>query len=422
MVQLTEAPAEPAAARGGRAGGFLAGQRVLIVSGRDVLHPQAGAPERYLYEIARRWVAWGADVTWAAGRPAGASAGEPMAGITVLRLGGRLGTYPATLAFLLRRGRRFDAVVDGAGRVLLPAAAGWSTPVVRVVFGGSPRGDPDRFPAAALRRLQARWRYGHRPVVALSASSRHALRRQLRLRGPIHVVPAGTAAVPGEIGYREVDPTIVVIAPPAREHRLDGLLGVLAGVVEQVPRLQVEVIGAGPEQARLRRQADEAGLAATVTVHGPQTEPVRQAWLAGAWLTVSVAVADSCGGTVLEAAAWGVPCVGLSGSGSCDFVLPGQTGTLVDSLPDLGPALVDQLTRLADGGYARTVGAACRAWAGCFRWERSAALLARVVAGQRPATAGSARATASDPSRNISPRRWNPAYRTVTEPAGSPPG
>ena len=52
------------------------GMRVLVLNWRDVRHPQAGGAEQYMHQIARRWVAAGAHVTWFTARPGGQQAVE----------------------------------------------------------------------------------------------------------------------------------------------------------------------------------------------------------------------------------------------------------------------------------------------------------------------------------------------------------
>ena len=42
--------------------------RSLVLNWRDVRHPQAGGAEQYMHQIARRWVAAGAHVTWLTAR------------------------------------------------------------------------------------------------------------------------------------------------------------------------------------------------------------------------------------------------------------------------------------------------------------------------------------------------------------------
>jgi hypothetical protein len=50
--------------------------------------------------------------------------------------------------------------------------------------------------------------YGERPVVAVSPSTRIAIRRQLRLRGPIYVVPNGLEPLPPSRVPRSPAPSI----------------------------------------------------------------------------------------------------------------------------------------------------------------------------------------------------------------------
>lgn len=265
--------------------------RVLVVSRHDVEHPLAGEIERYLHQITLRWAAWGTRVTWLTTRTDAMPAAEVVDGVEVRRAAGAAGIY-RRLA-----GGRFDAVVDALGLALVGR-----TPVVRVAHA---RSTPDRK------------RAGRQPVVALSTTAAHELRRRHRLQGPIFVVPPGATAQP-----RAANTCVAVVAPPA-EH-------VLRAVAERL----------------------------------------------------GVAVIDGHGGAVLDAAARGVPCVGVATQGIRDFVRDGRTGWLVDSTEELGAALAQARARLADDGYARQVAEQCQAWAGLFRWERSARLLAGVVAGR----------------------------------------
>ncbi|HYQ62150.1 glycosyltransferase, partial [Actinophytocola sp.] len=184
-------------------------------------------------------------------------------------------------------------------------------------------------------------------------------------------VPPGTDPVPGQAGRRAGDPTVVVVAPFQAEQRLDVLLDVLGSVAAHVPGLRVEIVGDGPEPPRVAR--------GTVTVHSGRAADDA---LRRAWVTASAAETGVHGCAVLEAAARGVPCVGLDVVGIRDLVRSGRTGWLAESTGDLGATMVTALTRLADADHASWVARQCQAWAGVFRWERSARLMASVVAGQ----------------------------------------
>jgi hypothetical protein len=171
--------------------GRLAGCRVLIVNRRDIGQPGAGDEEWYLHEIALRWVGWGTRVTWAATRPPGTAARDVIDGVEIVRSAGR---YPR---------RRFDAVVDGTGRLPI---MGRRVPVVRVVH----------------RAPVARWRGGGGAIAVPSPATRHELRRG-GYRGPIFVVPPGATPAP--------ESTVPVPNRPAQVIRWERSAALLAGIV-----------------------------------------------------------------------------------------------------------------------------------------------------------------------------------------------
>lgn len=338
----------------------LDGRRVLIVSRHDIAHPRAGEIEHYLHQVALRWAAWGTSVTWLATGTRTMAASEVIDGVEVRRAGSASGACSR----LARAGHWFDAVVDAFDGVgcLLPALTGRKTPVVRLTH---------RLPAPDGRRiaLESRPR-PEQPVVALSMTVAHELRRRHRLPSPIFVAPPGALSLPAQTGRRAADPTVAVLA----DQRADALLDALLAVAARIPALRLEIVGDHPE---LVTRARSAGL--TPTVHSARSE---DAVLRRAWVTVSTGETDLHGCAVLSAAARGVPTIGLTTPGIRDFVRPGRTGRLVDSAEDLAPALENALTWLADDDHARDTARQCQAWAGAFGWERSARLLAGVVASQ----------------------------------------
>jgi hypothetical protein len=161
--------------------------------------------------------------------------------------------------------------------------------------------------------------------------------------------------------------------------RIDVLIGEIAEATTRIPNLRAEIVGEGPERSRLEQIVLDLGLYSNVTFHGHQPDRIRDALLDRAWLTMSASDAEGWGCSVIEAAARGVPCLALRTPGIRDSVIEGKTGWLVDSARDLGVELMERLAELGDVATRSQYSAACRKWARCFNWDRSAELLAGVL-------------------------------------------
>ncbi|MFK0040899.1 glycosyltransferase family 4 protein [Paenarthrobacter sp. NPDC090517] len=364
----------------------LAGKRVLVLNWRDISHSQAGGAEQYMHEISRRWVRSGVAVTWFTGRDAGQATGDNIDGIRIIRSGGPLSLYGQAALKLLRSRDRFDAVVDCQNGIpfFSPLFLPRDIPIVQLVHHVHQHQFRTRFspPMAAFGRFLekngAKAIYGKRSIVAVSPSTRLELRK-LGFPGPIHVVPNGTIDVPQAVGPRDPEPTLTVVSRLVPHKRLDLLLGEFAIAARSVPRLRLEIVGDGPERSRLQQLAMDLGLDDVVTFHGYQPNAVRDSLLNRAWLTASTSASEGWGCSVIEAAAWGVPCLALRVPGIRDSVVEERTGWLADTPKQFGVALVKALKTLADPEVARDIAAECQNWARCFTWERSATLLAGVL-------------------------------------------
>lgn len=365
----------------------LAGRRILVLNWRDTRHPDAGGAEQYVHRIASRWVAAGADVTWFTARPAGHAARDTIDGIRVVRAGGELSLYLHAAARLLRAGDDFDAVVDCQNGIpfFAPLFVRPTTPVVQVVH----HVHQDQFEAHYPRTVAAVGRflegplsrrvYRDRAVVAVSPSTREQIRRRLGFTGPIHIVPNGSTYVPTLSGPRDPDPTITIVTRLVAHKRVDLLLQHIRTVTDRIPRLRVNIVGDGPERQRLQGLVTDLGLHPTVTFHGYLSAESRDAMLSRAWVTTSTSAAEGWGCSIIEAAAWGVPCVALDVVGVRDAIVDGRTGRLVQPGEDFAGALTGVIRELADEAHATKTASACQDWARRFSWDRSAELLAGVL-------------------------------------------
>lgn len=383
----------------------FAGRRVAVLNWKDPWHPDAGGAEVYAWRLARDLAGAGAQVTFVTARPAGMPAGEVRDGIEIVRIGGRWSVYARVLGWLLRRRRRFDAIVDCQNGIpfFSPVVLPRSVPVVCVIhhvhdrqfrlyfgpiigrFGGWLEG-------SVARRV-----YRDGVTVAVSPSTTQALRDRLHWTAPVVVIPNGadvpTASAPGGAtatasSSRAARARLVCVGRVTRHKRVNLVLDAVNRLLSSRSDLHLDIVGGGPDVDLIRRQVIDRGLADHVTVHGYLPAAERNVLVDAAWLHVSGSWGEGWGLVVLEAAAAGLPTIAFDVDGLRDAVRPGQTGWLVDEGTDpagnLAHVLDRALDELADPANAALMAAACRRWSESFRWadsgERVRAVLADLLA------------------------------------------
>ncbi|ACY99522.1 glycosyltransferase family 4 protein [Thermomonospora curvata] len=363
--------------------------RVAVVNWRDPWHPAAGGAERYAWEVARRLAAAGMDVRYVTARAPGQRRRQEAEGVPIVRLGGRFTVYPLVLLWMLAHRRRFDAVLDCQNGI--PFFTPWvlprRVPVFCVVHHVHTEQFGMYFPPwlARLGRLLegpvARRTYRRHACVAVSPSTRHAMRERLRWDGPIHLVPNGLTMPPEgppEPARGLGDPALVCVSRLVPHKRLERLVDLALHLRERHPGLRVHIIGDGPQGAALAERVAAAGLTETVILHGFVSERRKAALVAGADLHLSTSRGEGWGLSVIEAASLGVPTVAYDVEGLRDAVRDGVTGWLACD-DDLPGAVERALKELADPVRRAEIAASCRRWAAVFDWSRTAAHMAALL-------------------------------------------
>jgi len=374
-----------------RPAGAAAGdrERVVVLNWRDRRHRAAGGAELYCERVARELAAAGHEVVLVTSRPRGTAARERTDGYAVRRLGGWATVYPLALLWLARHRDEVDAVLDSANGVpfFTPLVAGERPVVLLVHHVHQDLFDRALHPLAA--RL-ARWLegpatravYARRTVVVPSPSARTAVRRKLRLRGRVRVVPGGTDT--RLVEHRPAPrPRVVVVGRLTPYERLDPLVDAMVEVAARVPGAELHLVGDGWGREPLQDRVRASG--APVVFHGRLSDADRDDVLSTAWLTVSSSDGGDWALSLLEANAAGVPALARRVTGVRDTVRHGETGWLVDETTAasaapgadggagvLADALVRALTELQDPAEAARLSAGARAWAARFTWQRTA--------------------------------------------------
>jgi phosphatidylinositol alpha-1,6-mannosyltransferase len=197
--------------------------------------------------------------------------------------------------------------------------------------------------------------------------------------GRVHVVHPGVDIPARAANGRAERPTVLTIARMHASYKgHDLMIRALPLVRERVPDVEWVVIGDGPLRPKLEAMAASEGVSESVRFLGRVPDDVRDSWLqqGHVFALPSRLPEEGVGGegfgiVYLEAAAHGMPVVGVAEGGALDAVVDGETGRLVD--PTDHVALAGTVTELLlDRGRADQLGKAGAARARFFSWERHA--------------------------------------------------
>lgn len=365
----------------------LAGHRILLLNWRDESNPAAGGAESYTEQIARRFVRAGASVTLFTSRYEGAPPYDWANGYLVIRKGSRFGVYLAAARHLKRYADQYDAIIDFQNGIpfFAPLWAPTSTPVVCVVHHvhQSQFDMYFRWPLNYVGRLLegrvSRIVYGDRPLVAVSPSTRAEMRRELGLRGPVHIVPNGIDVQQLSRVPRSPRPAIALVTRLVPHKQLHHLVEAVPDLLRRWPDLRVDIAGTGTARDALLAQVHQLGLEDAVSLPGRVSDQTKADLLSQAWLTVAPSLAEGWGLTVIEANALGTPAVAYDVPGLRDSVRHAVTGWLVQPGQSLATTLTGAIAELSDPHRQHLIANQARAWAARFSWDSSAERLAGVL-------------------------------------------
>jgi glycosyltransferase involved in cell wall biosynthesis len=322
---------------------------VALFNWRDPRHPAAGGAEVLAHDLLVAFARRGYACTLVAARAPGLAPVEELEHYTVVRMGNALTCRFHAAAWLWKRRRRIDVVVDMVNtlpffsRFVLPEKTTlWIFQVAREVWWYEA---PPVVAAIgyALEPLMLRV-YRSTPLITISKSSAESL-RAIGLRGPIDIIECplppreeGRAATVRErIGY---------VGRLVRSKRVDHVIRAFALVAKSRPSAELWIVGGGSPRtaASLRALAEQLGCAPRVRFTGFVPDARRDEIVATLDCLVMASVREGWGMVVSEAGRFGVPSVAYDVDGLRDAIVDGSTGLLVR--PQTPPALAEAIERV----------------------------------------------------------------------------
>ncbi len=194
----------------------------------------------------------------------------------------------------------------------------------------------------------------------------------------IEVVPNGVDLSEfDEVEAKKFDsPTVCTVSRLTEKKRVDFAMRAFEKVSEEVPEVQMKVVGDGPERERLEQLAGELDADIELVGYVPEKEDVIKV-MKGSQVYISASVLEGFGMSVIEAAASGTPYV-VSDIEPHVEVTKGEKGGLVfekDNEEDLVDKLEDLLT---DDEMYEEKESECFELVGYYDWEEIAERLESV--------------------------------------------
>ncbi len=336
--------------------------RVLMVTARFL--PHVGGTEIHTYELARRLVGRGVDVTVLTTEldPARLSS-DVRHGFPVVRVKawprGRDWYVAPGIPRVVGDGRWDLVHVQGVHTMVLPIAL-WAArrvglPYVITLHSGGHSSHLRRLVRQLVRRAFARWMRDAARIIAVSQFERDVFSAFLRLPArEIEIIPSGvdpsTLKHEGDGSHEsilpELDaPLIVSVGRLEKYKGHDRILRALPGIASHFPGVRLVILGTGPDEPRLRRLAADLALRPRVEIRGIPIERRTElyALLDQADLVVALSAYESHGLAALEAAARGRSVLVADSSALRELVTAGFARGIPLGSPELERAVVRQL-------------------------------------------------------------------------------
>lgn len=352
-------------------------RRIHVLAWRDLVDIEAGGSELHADRILQLWAEAGLEVTMRTSYAQGHPERSTRNGYRVIRRSGRFGVFPdAVLSEIVGRHGRRDGLVEIWNGVpfLTPIWARgpritWIHHVHRDMWEMVLQPTLARAGKAFEHRVAPPF-YRNTPIVTLSTSSEREIVDYLGIPDArLSVVHPGIDDYfsPGE--PKSPTPLVVAVGRLMPSKQFDQLIRIAADAKEQVPDLELVIVGDGYQRPMLEAQVAQIGAADWIRLSGRASDEELRSLYRRAWVVASASLAEGWGMTLTEAAACGTPAVATDIAGHRDSVAAGRSGLLAADLRGLRESLVAVLT---DDELRTRLSAGAIEHAATLRWSNTA--------------------------------------------------
>lgn len=357
---------------------------ILLLNWKDIKHPNAGGAEIIVYELAKRLVRDGHNVTLFCRHFIYGLDEENIEGIKVVRRGNLITMYLHAPLYYWSLKKKPDLVLDMSNTIY------WQTPLW--VWGSKKVAYLNQLaqevfdyefsePLALLGKIVERLQYltyKTTPFVSYSQSTKEDLVSMGIPAKNIKVFNLGLDNTRYKPGHKASFPLFICVSRLVRMKRTELVIRAMEFVVKKHPAAKLMVVGYGYQRKELELLRNFLKLENNVHFQDEnilffdksvKDEKVRL--MQAAWALVFPSVKEGWGMTVTESAACGTPTIATDVTGLRDSVVDGKTGILVSKNPtpqELGDAMIKLIE---DKDLRERLSKNAVNWAKKFNWEES---------------------------------------------------
>ena len=354
--------------------------RILIFNWRDLKHSWAGGGEIYVFELAKRWVRAGHEVTVFCSQDVDEKLPEKekYSGINIIRRGNRFTLYLwAFWAYITELRGKFDLVVDVENGIPFFTPLFVRIPKISFVYHVHGRQFfyelffPINYIGYFIEKYVFAKLYSNVQVVAISATTKEDLVRLGFKKRNIHIVYCGIDGV-GKYKNsipKSSSPTLLYLGRIKAYKRVDLLVKLFGQILKSIPRAKLVIAGWGTEASSVVDIVMKSPYRRRIELLGPVSESEKRKLLSKSWLFVNLSIGEGWSISVIESNIHGTPAISFKVPGLSESIKHEITGVLVKSEEEL----IDKIIYiLQNDKYRRKLSVNAKSWGNYFSWDKSA--------------------------------------------------
>lgn len=356
---------------------------ILIYNWKDLKNPDVGGAEIILFELAKRFIKEGHQITWFCRRFKRCIPEEIIDGIKVVRRGNPITVYWHGYRYYRSLSEKPDLVIDALNTIF------WQTPLyvknkklayvnqlAREVFFYELPSIISHL-AYLLERLQF-ITYKKASFICYAFSTKEDLVKMGIPRDNIQLFHLGIDHGRYSPGEKSKTPLFLCVSRLVKMKRIDLCIRAMKEVIKNYPETKLAIAGYGYEREKLEKLRDDLDLKNNVfftdenILFLEKSEKDQKVKLMQeAWALLFPSVKEGWGMTVTECAACGTPAIVTDVTGLRDSVKNNETGLIVSKNPAPKELAEAMIKIIRDRELRENLSQNAIEWAKNFSWDRS---------------------------------------------------